>query len=388
MWSRNITLLISSQWISCFGSKLHELALPLIIYQTTGSAKLLAIGFMVETLPWVILAPSLAPLLDRFSAKRILLCADLARFALCAFLAISPNNTTTFLITMFLIGTFNCIYGTFRLKVIRGSALSDQLPAVLSISNSGTEALQIAAPAAGGFLLALGVSAPLLLLVDGITFLISAFLMVYLHYGDRVVEQEDEKKESRLIGYKHLWFIPRMKALTITEVLRSFAEALFIPLIVVLIKECFGLVEEYLGWAQASMSVGAFGMTFFFVKVNSPIAKAIGPSLALMILAGMQLVLLGGGSAVVLLLVMAFIGALMAFRQLSAELGLLESISDEISTSVISVYNSMISFAYILGYLLSAIMPNFIYSIILAASVCFIGSIYQGHTERRVYVRT
>src|SRR5690242_19591815 len=118
MWNRNTVSLVGAQWLSFFGSKLHLLALPLIIYQKTGSARLLALGFLAETLPWMILAPKLSQWLKAWNTKALLIGADLIRALLCAALVFLPYDTLTFLIIMFAIGTFNSVYGTFRLQVL------------------------------------------------------------------------------------------------------------------------------------------------------------------------------------------------------------------------------------------------------------------------------
>jgi hypothetical protein len=388
MFQKNTLILIISQWISFFGSKLHMLALPLIIYQKTGSTRLLALGFLAETLPWMILAPKLSVLLEKVNIKRLLIYSDIARAALCFILAFINYETYTFLLIMFLIGSFNSVYGTFRLKVLKSCIIKDELQSILSLTNSGIEVIQIAAPAIGGAVLALGILAKSLLVFDGITFIISAAILWWLEIKiEKSNHLSDSQQTGIVLGLKQLLKSKKLFDISVTEALRSLSEAFFLPILLVVIKERFHLGENYLGWAQCSMSIGALLMAVSFIKLKAPFYRDVGPGLSLLVLGLLQLLLLNGGPTNYFLFIASLIGAAMSFRQLSAEYMLIQNIPDESAGLLISIYNSLISSAYIAGYLLSAILSSYISTLVLAGILCVVGGIYQLFTLRRSYER-
>jgi hypothetical protein len=336
MLKKNSILIIFAQWISSFGSKLHLLALPLIIYQNTNSAQLLALGFLAETLPWMILAPFLAIFLENKNSKYILIISDLIRALLCILLAFTNYNTIFFLLVMFLLGIFNSIYGNFRIKLLNKSINKDDISRLLSITNAGLETIQIVAPAFGGILLSLKISASSFLLFDSLSFLLSALILVNIHFQHSSEKVQSNNKAKIHLGFKSIYNSNEIFKLTVSEAVRSISEAFFIPILILVVKEAYKLNESYFGWAQTSMSIGALVMAILFSKLSTPFFKDKAPSLSLLSLGVLQLILLNGNSLSVLLLMLSLIGATMSFRQISAEFSLLNHINAENSGLIIS----------------------------------------------------
>jgi MFS family permease len=387
MWNRNTVLLMAAQWLSFFGSKLHMLALPLIIYQRTGSTRLLALGFLAETLPWVILAPKLSIWFENRNSKRLLVMADLARACLCVLLAFMSYQTLLFLLIMFLIGSFNSFYGTFRFKVLKSSMPDQSFQGLLGITNSGIEAIQIAAPAVGGILLSIGMSAHWLLLIDAISFVVSAIILSGLKVRGMTADSQERPKSKVSHGFRRLLHDHRLRQTVVTEGARSLAEALFMPILIVVTKEQFHLQENYLGWVQSCLSIGALCMALLFIKLKSSFYRDMGSALSLLFLGLLTSLLIFGESVFVLLIVMILIGVAMSFRQMSAELALLENLPHETSANLISSYNSAISVLYVGGYVLSSVLSGYIVPLALSGGICVLAAIYQIGNWRTNYVR-
>ena len=149
------------------------------------------------------------------------------------------------------------------------------------------------------------------------------------------------------------------------------------PILIVVIQKHLHLSEGYLGWVQTCMSAGALVMALIFIRMKSPYFREIGPGISLFVLGSLKLAFLATGSATVFLGLACLIGASMSFRQLSAELALLEGVTSETSTLLISIYNSVISFAYVIGYLLSAALTDYFPSLVIGGGLCILGAIYQ-----------
>jgi hypothetical protein len=380
MLNRNTFLMVLAQWISTAGSQLHLLALPLIIYQQTGSTQLLALGFLAETLPWMILAPKLSPSLSRFSSQNIMIIADVARTVLCVMLALIPFQAPLFLVLMFFLGSFNAIYGTYRLKQLKSVTTTTDLQKVLGISTSGIEVLQIIAPATGAAIIAFGWSARALMLVDGASFVLSAFLIVFV----KANEQEETVSSSAPASlattrqsYLKIWQSPGLRAISVTEGLRSIAEALFIPTIVVILEKQHGMGSSYLGWSQTCTSAGALLMAVGFIRLKGESFRTLGPAIALFLLSLVKALFLIPANPVFVLALASVLGVAMSFRQLSAELSIMENLEDSFSAGLIAAYNSIVSTAYIIGYALSAVLNSYLVVAALASGLCLFGALYQ-----------
>lgn len=379
MLNCNTFLMILAQWISTAGSQLHLLALPLIIYQQTGSTQLLALGFLAETLPWMILAPKLSPSLSRFSSQNIMIIADVARTMLCVMLALIPFQAPLFLMLMFFLGSFNAIYGTYRLKQLKSVTATADLQKVLGISTSGIEALQIIAPATGAAIIAFGWSARALMVVDGASFVLSAFLIVFV----KAKGQEETMLSSTASvattrqSYLKIWQSPDLRAISLTEGLRSTAEALFIPTIIVILEKQHGMGSSYLGWSQTCTSAGALLMAVGFIRLKGEFVRTLGPVIALFLLSVVKALFLVPANPVFVLALASVLGVAMSFRQLSAELSIMENLEDTFSAGLIAAYNSIVSTAYIIGYALSAALNSYLVVAALASGLCLLGAFYQ-----------
>lgn len=75
----NFRLLWGSQLAGSLGEAVAMVALPLYVYQLSGSARLLGLFFVLQTLPRVILSPLSGLLADRLDRRRLMLAADVGR---------------------------------------------------------------------------------------------------------------------------------------------------------------------------------------------------------------------------------------------------------------------------------------------------------------------
>ncbi len=278
---------------------------------------------------------------------------------------------------MFLIGSMNAVYGTFRIRLLIRVAENSERQKILGIATSGTEAIQIIAPALGAAILAFGLSARSLMLADGFSFILSAAILSLVHSCNS--EQETTvavKKATTLDGYLLLWRSLNLRRITFSEGVRSTAEALFLPVLIVLVNEHHSLEASQLGWVQSSISVGGFAMAFIFIRLKGSFKGLAAQGLGLLVLGVTKSLFLWHSNLFVLLILGCTVGVSMSFRQLSAELALMESLDDANSAVLISVYNSLISTMYIIGYAVSACLNSYWVATALASALCIAGGLY------------
>jgi hypothetical protein len=218
------------------------------------------------------------------------------------------------------------------------------------------------------------------MLVDGASFVLSAFLIVFV----KANEQEETVSSSAPASlattrqsYLKIWQSPGLRAISVTEGLRSIAEALFIPTIVVILEKQHGMGSSYLGWSQTCTSAGALLMAVGFIRLKGESFRTLGPAIALFLLSLVKALFLIPANPVFVLALASVLGVAMSFRQLSAELSIMENLEDSFSAGLIAAYNSIVSTAYIIGYALSAALNSYLVVAALASGLCLLGAFYQ-----------
>ena len=184
-WKRNITLFLSSQTISLFGSSLVQYAITWYITLTTQSGMMMTISIICGFLPTFFLSPIAGVWADRYNRKWLIILAD-------GMIALS----TLILAILFLMG-HDSLWLLFVISAIRAIGAGIQTPAVGAIlpqivpedklmkingTNSSIQAfVMIISPMASGALLTKA-SIESIFFIDVITAAIAiSTLLVFLH---------------------------------------------------------------------------------------------------------------------------------------------------------------------------------------------------------------
>src|SRR6266404_5059573 len=179
LWrNRNFRLLFSAQIISLLGSGVTTVGLALFAYQPTGGASATAVignALTLRILAFLLFSQPAGVIADRVSKRRILIVADVIRFAL---LALFPFITAVWQIYV-LIFAINAVTAFFTPtfessipEVVGG----EQYVKALSLSRVATDVEAVAAPALAGILVAL-LGLRWVFWFDAFTFLVSASLV-------------------------------------------------------------------------------------------------------------------------------------------------------------------------------------------------------------------
>lgn len=179
LWrNRDFRLLFGAQIISLLGSGVTTVGLALFAYQLTGGTSATAVignALTLRILAFLLFSQPAGVIADRVSRKKILIAADLIRFAL---LALFPFITQVWQIYA-LIFTINALTAfftpTFESSVpeIVGG---EQYVKALSLSRVATDVEAVAAPALAGLLVAL-LGLRWVFWFDAFTYLVSASLV-------------------------------------------------------------------------------------------------------------------------------------------------------------------------------------------------------------------
>ena len=173
---REYRALYFSLIVNWIGDYLARAAITVLVYEQTNSVLLSAAAFGVSFLPWVIGGTLLSALAERYPYRRVLITADIFRMVLIALLLIPGLPIPAMLLIVFLASL-----GTPPTQAAR-SALQplvvgrDKLPMAVATNATSGQAAQVVGYLAGAAL-ATGINPQVALVIDVVTFGVSAVLI-------------------------------------------------------------------------------------------------------------------------------------------------------------------------------------------------------------------
>jgi DHA3 family macrolide efflux protein-like MFS transporter len=182
LFNRNFFLLWQGQFVSQIGSQAFAIAMMFWIKHQTGSASLMGLLMMVSMLPAVILGPIAGTVADHFSRRKIIILSDILRGIPVLILALMiffvPISPGVIIVLLFFVTLVLGILSSFFRPAI-SAAIPDIVPkekisAANSLNQSSGQISLCVGQALGGYLFVV-LGAPLLFLIDGITYLFSCF---------------------------------------------------------------------------------------------------------------------------------------------------------------------------------------------------------------------
>ncbi len=266
LWrNRDYLLLWGGQVVSSFGSRVSELALPLLFLTTTGSALWAGILTGLDGLPFIVLSLPVGVLVDRWDRKRMLVLSDLGRGLALASVPVALGfgrlSLPWLIIVVLVEGTLSTFFSHARGAAVPRVVLKTQLAAAISQEQATESLAGMVGPAIGGALF--GLNATLPFVVDAVTFFASACSLGFLR-GPLQVEREKNAPSIHLAllvadvreGAVWLWNQPTFRTLTLlTGGLNVFSFGY--PLIFILLAQRVGASAAEIGLLFATTGLGS-----------------------------------------------------------------------------------------------------------------------------------
>lgn len=184
LFTRDFTLLWLGKSVSQLGDGAGFIGLMWWVQSQTGSATALGLMAAISTIIRVILAPFSGVVADKLSKKAIIVLMDLLRgvlYCLLSYLAYTSQLTLALVIILSAANTIcSVFFGPAITSTIPLLVEKDSLPKANSFLQMTGIFVQIVSYTAGGILVAL-LGVPLLLLVDGISFILSAISEMFIN---------------------------------------------------------------------------------------------------------------------------------------------------------------------------------------------------------------
>lgn len=173
---RELRALLVATLVSTAGDQLARVALTVLVYERTGSALLSGVTYASTFLPALVGAPLLGGLADRRPRRQVMVAADLLRVVLLCALAVPGIPVPVALGLVVLVTLVECPFDAARAALLPAVCPELYLQSI-AVDRAVQQSAQVIGFAAGGLvLIALDPSAALLL--DALTFAVSALLLV------------------------------------------------------------------------------------------------------------------------------------------------------------------------------------------------------------------
>lgn len=183
--NRNFRRLWLAQIISEMGDWLYVVAIYALLLQITGSAKSIAIAFVLQVLPQLFVAPMAGVVNDRASRKRVMIAADLIRavIVLSMVFATRTQSVTVIYILLFLETVMWAFFEPGRSAILPNITGNEELIQANTLSSMAWS-LNLALGSGLGGVIATFIGSDAVFILDSLSFVASAWLV----YGIRVDE--------------------------------------------------------------------------------------------------------------------------------------------------------------------------------------------------------
>lgn len=276
LWNRNFFLLWQGQLVSVFGDALYSMALGFWVLQETGSTTIMGSIMALVTIPRIILGPIAGVIVDRYDRKKLIILGDLIRGFGMLFVAILALNGLLKIWMVMLMGVLLGICSSFFnpsiQSVLPEIVPNDKLVKANSSYQMATTGADIVGLSIGGFLYTL-IGAPLMFLINSISYLFSAFTEGFIKIPK--IERKNLNitfKEDFMEGIK---FILTFKGLVRSLIMAFFINFLFGMIRVLIIPwflsnpslgmSKYGILN---GFQSLGFLIGTLVLSFINIKSN------------------------------------------------------------------------------------------------------------------------
>ena len=197
MRNKNFIIIVIGQIISLFGNAIQRFSMSLYLLEFTGSTATFANILAISTIPYILFAPIAGMLSDKINRKKIMVYLDLFCSILIGIYALillrERDSELIVAIVMFMLSVCYTLYGPAVVSSIPQIVEEDKLTSANGIINQVGSVVNFLGPILAGVLYGL-VGIKLIVIINAISFLVSAIMELFLDIPDVVKTDEDTDK--------------------------------------------------------------------------------------------------------------------------------------------------------------------------------------------------
>lgn len=282
----NIRYYLSGILVSMLGSQLFLIAMSIWLIQEYGSTLKLGVFLFLSTITTVIISPFVGVLIDRFNPKKIMIISDCVSGLMMIFIAAMMGELikTPFNIELIFLCTFvsSCMSAAFTPSSLALVALITDKENIREINGRAsnlTEVSKLIGRSLAGVLLFV-ISAPFLIFLNGVSFLISAFFETKITLSE--TSMPPKKVPSKYFkelteGAKYLMSNHLAVGLFIGAAFTNFFMAINATFLPVIFKDILFLDLNWFGIVMSATGAGALIGGFLARKLKTSLVKKIFP---------------------------------------------------------------------------------------------------------------
>ena len=197
--ARNTVLFLLGRFISLFGTYTYDFAISLYVLKTTNSAKMFSISLAIAAITRVLLSSFAGVISDKLDRKKLAVISDIMSgiVVLALFLLATADSLriSYIFITTFLLTICNVFFDVTIIASLPNLVDNKNLTRINSLNTSMDSATQILSPIVGGVVFAF-IDIKLLILINGISFIISAIAEQFIDFNYNIAQPMEEEPEN------------------------------------------------------------------------------------------------------------------------------------------------------------------------------------------------
>lgn len=270
---RDFSIFWTGHTVSSFGSAVTLFALPLLLYELTGSAIDLALGAVAFTLPRLFFGLHIGAWTDRLDRRSLMIRSDLALAAIiiaipaAAFVGLlSASLIYAVLVISSLVGL---LFQASQSGAVPSLVERDALVTANGRIQAGFAAATVLGPLVGGALLAM-IPVALLLVIDAASFVLSAIALSLISRPFNAPRKRPSTSVSREVmeGLRYVFRQPVLRLIAVMLVAVNFFAATHGTQLVLFAKEVYGSSDQEVGLLFAAGAVGVIVSSLFAGRVR------------------------------------------------------------------------------------------------------------------------
>jgi predicted MFS family arabinose efflux permease len=263
-WSPDFRRVLAAFAVSSLGTKIAREAVSLtavlVLQSGPGAMSLLSIA---GTLPTLILGLFAGVIADRQRRRPLLIAADLARFLALGSVPIAVwlgvLTIAQLLIVVAMVAALSLLFNAADTAFLPNLVERERLVRANATRESIDATTEIIGPPIGGVLVQI-VTAPLTLVIDALSYLGSALLLLRVHHLEALAPTPAARRYLSDIaeGLRVLWQQPILRPLLFARAIRTFFGGMFGPFYVIYVIQHLGLSPAAMGLVIACGGIASF----------------------------------------------------------------------------------------------------------------------------------
>lgn len=257
----------AGQTVSNLGNAVTAFAVPLIIFELTGSALNLSLAVVAQMLPYLLFGLVIGAWVDRVDRKRLMILADLARAGVIATIpllaALGRLEVWWVYAVGFVNATVSIAFDAAQFAAIPALVPTDDFVSANGRIQASFSAATIVGPLVAGALIAV-IPVEDIFAIDAASFVVSALCLTFVRRGFNHREQPTEPQSilaDVLEGLRFVWRHPVLRNVSIMMALVNFFGSTATAQLVFFASERLGANEQRIGILFAAEAAGIVALS-------------------------------------------------------------------------------------------------------------------------------